>query len=116
MAARVTGAGAADGRGSSREGNPPARFTAPDGPSSASAGGLAADGTGRGAGRLHLAAYALGVAASGMTFADGLIPRLLGQANMQGLLLTCIGVPEYTSKPGGPPGDPSAVQTVTPRF
>ena len=67
-------------------------------------------------GRLHLAAYALGVAASGMTFADGLIPRLLGQANMQGLLLTCIGVPEYTSKPGGPPGDPSAVQTVTPRF
>jgi len=67
-------------------------------------------------GRLHLAAYALGAAASGMTFVDGLVPRLLGQANMQGLLFTCIGVPEYTSKPGGPPGDPSAVQIVMPRF
>src|SRR5207247_810319 len=48
-------------------------------------------------GRLHLAAYALGAAASGMTFVDGLIPHLLGQANMEGLLLTCIGVPEYSS-------------------
>jgi hypothetical protein len=67
-------------------------------------------------GRLHLVAYARGVAASGMTFADGLVPRLLGQGNMQGLLFTCIGVPEYPSKPGGPPGDPSAVQMVTPRF
>jgi hypothetical protein len=67
-------------------------------------------------GRLHLAAYALGAAASGMTLADGLIPRLLGQQNLQGLLCTCIGVPEYRSKPGGPPGDPSAVQMVTPRF
>jgi SagB-type dehydrogenase family enzyme len=67
-------------------------------------------------GRLHLVAYALGVAASGMTFADGLVPRLLGQGSMQGLLFTCIGVPEYPSKPGGPPGDPSAVQMVTPRF
>jgi nitroreductase len=67
-------------------------------------------------GRLHLAAYALGVAASGMTFVDGLVPRLLGQANMQGLLFTCVGVPEYASKPGGLPGDPSAVQMVMPRF
>jgi hypothetical protein len=67
-------------------------------------------------GRLHLAAYALGATASGMTFVDGLLPRLVGQANMQGLLLTCIGVPEYASKPGGTPGDPTAVQTVTPRF
>jgi SagB-type dehydrogenase family enzyme len=67
-------------------------------------------------GRLHLVAYALGVAASGMTFVDGLVPRLLGQPNMQGLLFTCIGAPEYASKPGGPPGDPSTVQVVTPRF
>ena len=73
-------------------------------------------GAGLAEGRLHLAAYALGAAASGMTFVDGLIPRLLGQANMEGLLFTCIGVPEYSSKPGGPPGDPSAVQIVTPRF
>jgi SagB-type dehydrogenase family enzyme len=67
-------------------------------------------------GRLHLAAYALGAAASGMTFVDGLVPSLLGQGNMQGLLFTCIGVPEYASKPGGLPGDPSAVQMVTPRI
>ena len=73
-------------------------------------------GAGLAEGRLHLAAYALGAAASGMTFVNGLIPRLLGQANMEGLLFTCIGVPEYSSKPGGPPGDPSAVQIVTPRF
>ena len=73
-------------------------------------------GAGLAEGRLHLAAYALGAAASGMTFVDGLVPGLLGQANMQGLLFTCIGAPEYTSKPGGPPGDPSAVQIVTPRF
>ena len=58
-------------------------------------------------GRLHLIAYALGVAASGMTFADGLVPRLLGQGNMQGLLFTCIGVPEYRSKPGGPLATPA---------
>jgi hypothetical protein len=45
-----------------------------------------------------------------MTFVDGLVPGLLGQANMRGLLLTCIGVPEYASTPGGAPGDPSAVR------
>ena len=73
-------------------------------------------GAGLAEGRLHLAAYALGATASGMTFVDGLIPGLLGRADMQGLLFTCIGVPEYASKPGGPPGDPSAVRTVTPRF
>jgi len=53
---------------------------------------------------------------TGMTFVDGVVPGLLGQANMQGLLFTCIGVPEYASKPGGLPGDPSAVQMVMPRF
>jgi hypothetical protein len=58
-------------------------------------------------GRLHLAAYALGVAASGMTFVDGLVPRLLGHGNMQGLLFTCIGVPEYTSKPEVHPATPA---------
>jgi hypothetical protein len=67
-------------------------------------------------GRLHLLAYALGAAASGMTFTDGLIPGLLGQPAMHGLLLTCIGVPEYASKAGGPPGAPTAVRQVTPRF
>jgi len=51
-----------------------------------------------------------------MTFVDGLVPSLVVQGNMQGLMFTCIGVPEYASTPGGLPGDPSAVQMVTPRF
>lgn len=67
-------------------------------------------------GRLHLLAYGLGAAASGMTFTDGLIPDLLGQPAMDGLLLTCVGVPEYPSKAGGLPGVPTAVRHVTPRF
>jgi len=65
-------------------------------------------------GRLHLLAYALGAAACGMTFADSEIPALLGES-LDGLLLTCVGVPEYTSATGGPPGDPTEVTLVTPR-
>lgn len=56
-------------------------------------------------GRLHLAAFALGLGASGMTFLDSEIPRLLGEP-MAGLLLTCVGVPAYRHRPGGPPGAP----------
>jgi hypothetical protein len=39
------------------------------------------------AGRLHLLAYALGASASGMTFADSLLPELLDEP-LDGLLLT----------------------------
>jgi SagB-type dehydrogenase family enzyme len=42
-------------------------------------------------GRLHLAAYALGIGASGMTFLDSEIEPLLGEP-LAGLLLTCVGV------------------------
>jgi hypothetical protein len=56
-------------------------------------------------GRLHLAAYALGIGASGMTFADTEIEALLGEA-LGGLIFTCIGVPTYRSRPGGAPGRP----------
>ncbi len=66
-------------------------------------------------GRLHLLAYALGASASGMTFADSLIPALLGQP-LDGLLLTCVGVPEYASAAGGGPGSPTSVRQVTPRL
>ena len=59
-------------------------------------------------GRLHLAAYALGLGASGMTFLDSEIPGLLG-APLAGLLLTCVGVPAYRNKGGGLPGEPTAV-------
>ena len=65
-------------------------------------------------GRLHLLAYALGASACGMTFIDGEVPALLGEP-LDGLLLTCVGVPEYRSTPGGPPGAPAAVRSVVPR-
>jgi len=68
-------------------------------------------------GRLHLAAYALGAGASGMTFLDSAIPELLGEPDdIAGLLFTCVGVPEYTSRAGGEPGAPVEVRMVTPRF
>jgi hypothetical protein len=66
-------------------------------------------------GRLHLLAYALGASASGMTFADSLIPPLLGQP-LDGLLFTCVGVAEYASAAGGMPGAATSVRQVTPRF
>jgi hypothetical protein len=65
-------------------------------------------------GRLHLVAYALGAAASGMTFADTELAGVVGEP-VDGLLLTCVGVPEYRSAPGGPPGAPEEVRSVTPR-
>jgi hypothetical protein len=65
-------------------------------------------------GRLHLAAYALGAGASGMTFLDSEIRALLGE-RLDGLLFTCVGVPEYASVAGGPPGEPTGVRMVSPR-
>jgi hypothetical protein len=65
-------------------------------------------------GRLHLLAYALGASASGMSFCDSEVPALLGEA-LDALLFTCVGVPEYTPAPGGPPGAPTAFRMVTPR-
>ena len=65
-------------------------------------------------GRLHLGAYALGAGASGMTFLDSEVPALLGEP-ADGLLFTCVGVPEYTSAKAGLPGAPSQVRFVMPR-
>jgi hypothetical protein len=68
-------------------------------------------------GRLHLAAYALGATATGMTFYDSEVPALLGEGDdLVTLLFTCVGVGEYTSKAGGQPGAPVEVRPVTPRF
>ncbi|MGN9779196.1 nitroreductase family protein [Micromonospora sp. H33] len=68
-------------------------------------------------GRLHLAAYALGAGASGMTFNDSEVPGLLGEpADLAALLFTCVGVPEYVSRPGGQPGAPVTVRPVMPRM
>ena len=65
-------------------------------------------------GRLHLVAYALGAGASGMTFLDSEIAGLLGEP-LDALLFTCVGVPEYAPAPGGAPGAPREIRTVTAR-
>jgi nitroreductase len=65
-------------------------------------------------GQLHLLAYALGAAACGMTFADTELEEVVGE-RVDGLLLTCVGVPEYPSAMGGAPGAPTEVRSVTPR-
>jgi hypothetical protein len=65
-------------------------------------------------GRLHLLAYSLGASASGMTFVDSDVPRFLGE-QLDGLLFTCVGVPEYVSLAGGMPGAPTAVRMMEPR-
>ncbi|RSM74905.1 hypothetical protein DMB66_00310 [Actinoplanes sp. ATCC 53533] len=68
-------------------------------------------------GRLHLAAYALGASATGMTFLDSEVPALLGEsADLTTLLFTCVGVPQYASRAGGTPGAPVAVRPVIPRL
>jgi len=59
-------------------------------------------------GRLHLAAYALGFGASGMTFVDTLFGATIGEP-LAALLFTCVGVPAYRSKGGGRPGTPVSV-------
>lgn len=68
-------------------------------------------------GRLHLAAYALGASATGMTFLDSEVPALLGQPDdLVTLLVTCVGVPEYRSRAGGGPGAPVRVRPVASRL
>lgn len=66
-------------------------------------------------GRLHLAAYAQGAAATGMTFMDSEIPALLGEP-LDALLFTCVGVPEYRSRKGGLPGAPTSIGRMEPRL
>jgi SagB-type dehydrogenase family enzyme len=68
-------------------------------------------------GRLHLAAYALGASASGMTFLDSEVPSLLDHSHdLAALLFTCVGVPGYASRAGGGPGAPVEVRPVAPRL
>ena len=65
-------------------------------------------------GRLHLLAYALDASACGMTFTDHRIADVVGE-RVDGLLLTCVGIPEYRSTAGGAPGAPTEVRLITPR-
>jgi hypothetical protein len=67
-------------------------------------------------GRLHLAAYALGASATGMTFLDSEMPALLGSREFpDGLIFTCVGVPEYTAKQAGSPGAPISIGRIAER-
>ncbi|MEZ0115537.1 SagB-type dehydrogenase family enzyme [Catenulispora sp. EB89] len=67
-------------------------------------------------GRLHLAAYALGASATGMTFMDSDLPAFLGDPDgPHGLIFTCVGVPGNTSKAAGRPGAPTLIRPVRPR-
>ena len=61
-------------------------------------------------GRLHVAAYALGIGASGMSFLDSDIEGLLG-VPLSGLLFTCVGIPTYAGKAGGMPRAPVSIVT-----
>jgi len=48
-----------------------------------------------------------------MTFVDGQVPQFLGES-VSGLLFTCVGTADYSSRPGGPPGAPTMVRAVRP--
>ncbi|HEY2795976.1 MAG TPA: hypothetical protein VGJ28_26670 [Micromonosporaceae bacterium] len=62
-------------------------------------------------GRLHLAAYALGATATGMTFLDSEVPALLNEPDdLVTLLFTCVGVGTYRARTGGLPGAPVKIR------
>jgi SagB-type dehydrogenase family enzyme len=66
-------------------------------------------------GRMHLAAYALGAGATGMTFLDSEIPALIPGGGPDALIFTCVGVPANSSKAAGRPGEPTVIgQRITP--
>jgi hypothetical protein len=64
-------------------------------------------------GRLHLAAYARGFGASGMTFLDTEFEATVGEP-LAATLFTCVGVPAYRNTAGGRPGAPAAVVVPSP--
>lgn len=63
------------------------------------------------AGRLHLAAFALGFGASGLTFFDEEVRRALA-TDAWPMLVTAVGAPAYRSRPGGSPGRPTRLSPV----
>ena len=56
-------------------------------------------------GRLHLAAYALGYGASGLTFFDRAVSEFFATESSP-MLVTAVGTPSYRSRVGGDPGRP----------
>jgi hypothetical protein len=56
-------------------------------------------------GRLHLAAYASGFGATGITFYDDEVRQFFGTVASP-MLVTCVGAPAYRARSGGTPGRP----------
>ena len=58
------------------------------------------------AGRLALAAFTLGYGATGLTFYDEAVAQFFA-TRAACMLVTAVGVPDYTNTPGGHPGAPT---------
>jgi hypothetical protein len=62
--------------------------------------------SGLAAGRLQLAAFSMGLGASGLTFLDDDVQAAF-QTSASCMLVTAVGVPDYRSRRGGGPGHPT---------
>ncbi|GAA0345681.1 SagB family peptide dehydrogenase [Actinoallomurus spadix] len=61
------------------------------------------------AGRLQLAAFALGYGGTGLTFTDDDVAAAFG-GRTACMLAVSVGIPAYAARPGGPPGRPAQVR------
>ena len=62
--------------------------------------------SGLAAGRLQLAAFSMGLGATGLTFYDDEVKEVF-DTDAACMLVTAVGVPDYHSRPGGRPGHPT---------
>jgi hypothetical protein len=62
--------------------------------------------SGLAAGRLQLAAFSIGLGATGLTFFDDEVKEVF-DTKAACMLVTAVGVPDYRSRPGGRPGHPT---------
>ena len=65
------------------------------------------------AGRLQLAAFAVGLGGTGLTFFDDAVPRAFGTTDAC-MLVTAVGPSDYRSRPGGLPGAPTEMSGFAP--